>query len=572
VSAASVSSIASTTATGNGSITSLGDANPTAYGICWNTTGTPTISDSKVSNGAASATGAFTASMTGLTANTTYHVRAYATNAAGTSYGSEVSFTTKSAQTITFAAPEAQNFGTTPTLAATASSTLAVSFTSSTTGVCTITSGGALSFVSTGTCTINADQAGNATYTAAPTVTHSFSVAAVAPAAPTIGSATAGDGSASISFTAPASTGGATITGYTVTSTPGGLTGTGTTSPIAVAGLTNGTAYTFTVTATNSAGTSTASAATSSVTPIGSQSITFAALPSVTYGSADIGPGATSSASLVVSYASSVPSVATIVDGKIHVMGVGTTTITASQVGNASYAAATPVSQSLAVTSAPLTITANNATKALGAADPVFTANVAGLVNGETETVVKGLVFNRAPGTAANDYAIIPSGATAANYVITYVNGTLTILPGTTGIATHPVTAAPRSTQLAASTSHPFASVASGLGEGKLGTNLFGCTEERCLSLELALPSAATMHVTIFDQLGTPVISWNEVFTAADLARIGTNPDGRTSVTLSWNLRASNGAAVGSGVYLWKVEALTVDGQRLETVKKMGVK
>ena len=357
-----------------------------------------------------------------------------------------------------------------------------------------------------------------------------------------------------------------------MTSTPGGLTGTGTTSPIAVAGLTNGTAYTFTVTATNSAGTSTASAATSSVTPIGSQSITFAALPSVTYGSADIGPGATSSASLVVSYASSVPSVATIVDGKIHVMGVGTTTITASQVGNASYAAATPVSQSLAVTSAPLTITANNATKALGAADPVFTANVAGLVNGETETVVKGLVFNRAPGTAANDYAIIPSGATAANYVITYVNGTLTILPGTTGIATHPVTAAPRSTQLAASTSHPFASVASGLGEGKLGTNLFGCTEERCLSLELALPSAATMHVTIFDQLGTPVISWNEVFTAADLARIGTNPDGRTSVTLSWNLRASNGAAVGSGVYLWKVEALTVDGQRLETVKKMGVK
>lgn len=91
------SSIASTTATGNGNITSLGSPNPTAYGICWNTSGTPTIANSKVDKGAASATGAFTASMTGLTASTTYHVRAFATNTAGTSYGTEVSFTTGSA-------------------------------------------------------------------------------------------------------------------------------------------------------------------------------------------------------------------------------------------------------------------------------------------------------------------------------------------------------------------------------------------------------------------------------------------------------------------------------------------
>ena len=86
------------------------------------------------------------------------------------------------------------------------------------------------------------------------------------------------------------------------------------------------------------------------------------------------------------------------------------------------------------------------------------------------------------------------------------------------------------------------------------------------------MPSAASVHVTIFDQLGIPVISWNQAFTATDLARIGTGPDGRAPVTLSWNLRAANGAAVGSGVYLWKVEALTADGQKLETVKKMGVK
>jgi len=96
------SSITSTTATGNGSITVLGVPNPTAYGVCWNTTGTPTTSDSKADNGTASATGAFTASMTGLTANATYHVRAFATNIAGTSYGSEVTFTTSAiAPTVT---------------------------------------------------------------------------------------------------------------------------------------------------------------------------------------------------------------------------------------------------------------------------------------------------------------------------------------------------------------------------------------------------------------------------------------------------------------------------------------
>ncbi len=94
-----VSSITSTTATGNGNITTLGTPNPTAHGVCWNTTGTPTLSDSKTDEGAASATGAFTTSMTGLTANTTYYVRAYATNTAGTSYGSQVSFTTSAAST-----------------------------------------------------------------------------------------------------------------------------------------------------------------------------------------------------------------------------------------------------------------------------------------------------------------------------------------------------------------------------------------------------------------------------------------------------------------------------------------
>ena len=87
------------------------------------------------------------------------------------------------------------------------------------------------------------------------------------PNAPTIGTATASAGAASVTFTAPSNVGGSAITSYTVISSPGGVTGTGASSPVTVSGLTNGTAYTFTVVATNAYGSGPASAASNSVTP-----------------------------------------------------------------------------------------------------------------------------------------------------------------------------------------------------------------------------------------------------------------------------------------------------------------
>ena len=87
------------------------------------------------------------------------------------------------------------------------------------------------------------------------------------PDAPTIGTAARGNAQASVAFTPPISNGGTAITSYFAVSSPGGFTGSGNISPINVAGLTNGTAYTFAVSAINAVGTSTASADSNSVTP-----------------------------------------------------------------------------------------------------------------------------------------------------------------------------------------------------------------------------------------------------------------------------------------------------------------
>lgn len=93
---------------------------------------------------------------------------------------------------------------------------------------------------------------------------------AITPQAPTAVSATGGqNGQAPVSWTAPAWNGGAAVTSYTVTSSPGSLTCTTASTSCTVTGLTNGTAYTFTVTATNSIGTGSSSSASSSVTPVG---------------------------------------------------------------------------------------------------------------------------------------------------------------------------------------------------------------------------------------------------------------------------------------------------------------
>jgi hypothetical protein len=89
-----VTSITAETGSSGGNVSNDGGATVTDRGVCWATTSTPTTANSKISTG--SGTGSFTSAISGLNCFKTYYVRAYATNAAGTAYGTQVSFTTAS--------------------------------------------------------------------------------------------------------------------------------------------------------------------------------------------------------------------------------------------------------------------------------------------------------------------------------------------------------------------------------------------------------------------------------------------------------------------------------------------
>lgn len=90
-----VSSITQTSAVSGGNVSSDGDSEVTARGVVWSTSENPTTSTNHgiTTNGAG--TGSFISNLTGLTAETTYYVRAYATNSGGTAYGEQFNFTTE---------------------------------------------------------------------------------------------------------------------------------------------------------------------------------------------------------------------------------------------------------------------------------------------------------------------------------------------------------------------------------------------------------------------------------------------------------------------------------------------
>jgi type II secretory pathway pseudopilin PulG len=253
----------------------------------------------------------------------------------------------KGAQTITFTstAPSGASYGgATYTASATSTSGLAVTITSGTTSVCTISSN-VVSFVGIGTCTLDANQAGNGNYNAATQVVQSFVVA---------------KGAQTITFTSTAPTaakyGGATYTA-SATSTSGlAVTITsGTTSVCTISS--NVVSFVGVGTCTldaNQAGNALYSAA-SQVTQgfavaKGAQSITFASNPGfAAKGGYPYTPLATSTSGLTVTVTSATTSTCTIASGVVSFVGTGTCTLDANQAGNGNYNAAPQATQSITV-------------------------------------------------------------------------------------------------------------------------------------------------------------------------------------------------------------------------------
>lgn len=189
----------------------------------------------------------------------------------------------------------------------------------------------------------------------------------------------------------------------------------------------------YTITAHNDGGTGAFTINITVVAPIlTNEVITFNALPVKTYGDADFDPGATSNNSgEPIAYSSDDPSVATIVNGQIHITGAGTANITASQPGDNNYDAAYPVVQPFTVKPFPLTITANDQTRYFGQPNPAFTFSYSPFAYNENASY---LLTPPVGSTTASQtsppgqYVINTTGATSTNYEITQLPGTLTIL------------------------------------------------------------------------------------------------------------------------------------------------
>ncbi|HEX4021133.1 MAG TPA: choice-of-anchor Q domain-containing protein [Acidobacteriaceae bacterium] len=160
-----------------------------------------------------------------------------------------------------------------------------------------------------------------------------------------------------------------------------------------------------------------------------SQTITFTPPPaSVTYGAAPIVLSATSTSGLPVTFqVDSGPG--TISGNTLILTGAGTVAVEADAVGSNSYQSATPVVVHITVLQAPLTVTAANATRVYGTANPVFTGTVTGAVHGDTFT--ESFTTTATQSSSAGSYPIIPAvtGTNLASYNVTVVDGTLTITP-----------------------------------------------------------------------------------------------------------------------------------------------
>jgi len=206
----------------------------------------------------------------------------------------------------------------------------------------------------------------------------------------------------------------------------------------------------------------------------------------------------------------------------------------------------------------------------IGQPDPDFAYTQTGLIVGDS---LSGKLSRFTP-TNMNiaSYPITLGSLTAGpDYAIAFTSAPFKIIPGPTVALAVRSGQHPTSHELAANIGRPFAAPAIGAGRPELGPGTAPGTEN-ALIVNLVLPAAGSVAVSVYDNLGSLVISFARDISRMDLDLLQPTGDGRWILPVSWNLRSGNGIAVPTGVYLWKIDIQTTDGQKLQTVKKLGVR
>ena len=432
---APVSSISPNAATGGGVV--YPNYYPaTDVGLCWGTAPAPSLADSCSHSG--SGTGPFAGALTGLTPGADYRVRAFATNRMGTAYGNEVTFQAgRQEQTINIGTITDKTYGDSGFYpGGTSTSGLPITYTSSNPEVAIVVNG-EIQITGAGSSVITAIQGGDQSYNPAPEVALPFSVAkaplrvtaqdkARAYLAPNPELTAAcqgfvnGDGLSAISG-APA------LTTAALPESPAGN------YPIAAAaGSLASRNYHFVMV--------------DGVLRVAhsSQSISIDAITDKTYGDSGFLPGGRSTSGLPVTYTSSNPRVAIVMNGEIQITGTGSTVITASQGGDQNYTPAMDVSVPFAVAKAPLRVIAEDKSRAYLTPNPALTVSYQGFVKGEQVSVLSGAtVLTTAASLAseAGNYAIVAGlGSLAAdNYHFVPTNGTLNVFKSCQEITFPPI-------------------------------------------------------------------------------------------------------------------------------------
>jgi VCBS repeat-containing protein len=321
----------------------------------------------------------------------------------------------KASQTITFAQPSDKTYGDPSfSVSATATSSLTVAFAAS--GNCSI-AGTTVTILAAGGCTVTASQPGNESYGPAADVARSLLIRTATLTVTAENKSRAyGEANPTLTGTVTGLVNGDDVTAtYATAATP--------TSPVGEYDIDPS------VTSTNGELDNYDVALVKGKLTVGKavQSIAFDALAPKTYGDAPFALSAEANSGLAVTFAAT--GNCTLSGASVSITAAGSCTITASQAGNAEYAAAADIARTFAIAKAALTVRADNKSRAYGEENPPLTGTLEGIRNGDQ--IADSYTTNATSESPAGEYDIIASVAAAAgvldNYHVTSVAGKLTV-------------------------------------------------------------------------------------------------------------------------------------------------